>query len=97
MLKLYGLADYFDAVASGDEVEKPKPQPDVYLLAAKRLGVNPENCLAVEDSVTGMRAAVAAGAECIGYKGTATAKDTDLAECKSIVYDFDEIAELLKL
>lgn len=49
------------AVATGDEVAHGKPAPDIYLLAAERLGVPPERCLAVEDSLPGCQAAVAAG------------------------------------
>lgn len=57
-----GLHGVFGAVASSDEVAHGKPEPDVYLLAARRLGVAPERCLVVEDSVNGVRAGKAAGA-----------------------------------
>jgi HAD superfamily hydrolase (TIGR01509 family) len=50
---------------SVDDVERGKPAPDVYRLAARRLGVDPTSCLALEDSLVGARAAVAAGATCI--------------------------------
>jgi HAD superfamily hydrolase (TIGR01509 family) len=56
-----GLGDVFGAVASSDEVAIGKPEPDVYLLAAQRLGVDPRRCLVVEDSLNGLRAARAAG------------------------------------
>ncbi len=51
----------FDVVVSGDAVERPKPHPEPYLLAARRLGVEPDRCLAVEDSKTGATSANAAG------------------------------------
>ena len=51
----------FDAVVTGDAVSRGKPHPDPYLLAAERLGVRPEDCLAVEDSATGATSAEAAG------------------------------------
>ncbi|MEN8235663.1 MAG: HAD family phosphatase [Actinomycetota bacterium] len=60
-LALVGLDRYFDAIAGGNEVEAAKPAPDVYLEAARRLGVPPGRCLAVEDSENGATAAVAAG------------------------------------
>jgi len=60
-LTLCGLLPHFDAVVAGDEVVHPKPAPDLYLLAAQRLGVAPEACVVLEDSVAGVRAAVAAG------------------------------------
>ncbi len=56
-----GLTDAFSAIAGGDEVERGKPAPDLYLLAARRLGVDPQRCIAFEDSGPGIRAAHAAG------------------------------------
>jgi HAD superfamily hydrolase (TIGR01509 family) len=56
---------YFGAIATGDEVA-PKPAPDVYQLACKRLDVDPATAVAVEDSPTGLKAARAAGLTCIG-------------------------------
>ncbi|MEN5427730.1 HAD family phosphatase [Stenotrophomonas pennii] len=56
-----GLLDYFDAVVTSSDVQHPKPAPDIYLLAAQRLGIDPARCLALEDSPTGTRAALAAG------------------------------------
>lgn len=57
-----GLLGRFDAMATRDDVEHPKPHPDIYLEAARRLGVRPEHCLAFEDSNVGLTAAHAAGA-----------------------------------
>ncbi|UGT72314.1 HAD family phosphatase [Nocardia gipuzkoensis] len=53
--------DFFDVSVCGDEVAQGKPEPDVYLRAAEMLGLDPEHCVAVEDSPTGARAAQAAG------------------------------------
>ena len=61
VLDIIGLASRFRAIATADEVEHPKPAPDVYLLAAKRLGVPAEHCAAFEDSPRGLAAAHAAG------------------------------------
>ena len=60
-----GLKKYIDEFASGAEVENGKPAPDVFLLAAKRLGVKPENCLVLEDSKAGVIAGSSAGAKVI--------------------------------
>lgn len=60
-LESLGIGPLFGAVASSDEVATGKPEPDVYLLAAKRLGVAPEFCLVVEDSLNGVLAGRAAG------------------------------------
>jgi HAD superfamily hydrolase (TIGR01509 family) len=56
-----GLAHYFDTLVTGDEVRDSKPAPEIYLLAAERLGVEPARCVVLEDSVPGVRAALAAG------------------------------------
>jgi HAD superfamily hydrolase (TIGR01509 family) len=60
VLELSGLAEYFKATVSSEEVPRGKPAPDVYLEAARRLGVQPERCAAVEDSENGIRSAKAA-------------------------------------
>ena len=61
LLCLGPLADRFDAIVTGDEVERGKPAPDIFLLAAQRLGLPPAHCLALEDSESGALAALAAG------------------------------------
>lgn len=60
-LEATGLTDVFAVVVSSDEVAHGKPAPDVYVEAARRLGVDPTSCLVVEDSANGVRAARAAG------------------------------------
>ncbi len=59
------LANLFDAEATGEEVERGKPEPDIFLLAARRLGAEPENCVVLEDSAAGVAAARAAGMRAI--------------------------------
>lgn len=56
----------FDTIVGGDDVENAKPHPDAYLEAARRLGVDIRACIAIEDSLTGLAAAVASGALSIG-------------------------------
>ncbi|WP_158925745.1 HAD family phosphatase [Acidisphaera sp. S103] len=66
-LDVLGLTDTFgDNVFSADMVTRGKPHPDIFLLAAERIGVAPADCLVVEDSVSGVRAGVAAGMTVIG-------------------------------
>ena len=60
-----GLLDLFDEIITRDDVVNPKPHPEPYLLAAQRLGVVPQACLALEDSHSGVRAAHAAGMQTI--------------------------------
>jgi HAD superfamily hydrolase (TIGR01509 family) len=75
VLSLDGLAARFDAVVSGEDEELGKPDPGVYLSAARALEVPPERCLAVEDSINGVRAAKAAGMVCVAVPGVAAAAD----------------------
>ena len=56
-----GVLDYFTAITSGDEVKRGKPHPDIYLLAIKKLGLDPKDCIAFEDSELGALAAITAG------------------------------------
>ena len=60
-----GLAGAFDAAVTGDEVGAGKPDPEIYALAASRLGVEPAACVAIEDTPAGVAAATAAGMTCI--------------------------------
>jgi len=60
-LELMGVADLFQVTVSSEEVERGKPAPDVYLEAARGLGVRPENVVAIEDSANGIRSAKGAG------------------------------------
>ena len=65
VLSLGGLADTFQVVLTAEDEEHGKPDPAVYVSAARALGVAPERCLAVEDSVNGVRSAKAAGMVCV--------------------------------
>lgn len=56
-----GFSKYFDATVCGDEIEKSKPDPEIFLTAAKKLGVAPENCFVAEDSYLGVESGAAAG------------------------------------
>jgi len=60
------LDGVFETVVTGDEITHSKPNPEIYLMAARRLGVDPVDCVAIEDAPNGVRAAKAAGMRCIG-------------------------------
>jgi len=74
----------FDAAAGGDEVARAKPAPDVYLLAAGRLGVAPRACAALEDSPNGIRAAKAAGMLCVAVPSPMT-REMDFSSADVVV------------
>lgn len=61
MMEKSNLSRYLDVMVSNEDVTNPKPHPDIYLTAAERLGVQPENCLVVEDNANGVKSAEAAG------------------------------------
>lgn len=60
-----GIAPYFEVVVSADDITNPKPDPEAFLLTAEKLGADPKNCIVVEDSVFGVKAAKAANMKCI--------------------------------
>lgn len=65
VLEILDLTGAFDFVASRDDVEHGKPDPEIYLLVARELGVSPDECLVIEDSLTGVKAALAAGMDVV--------------------------------
>ncbi len=70
-LEVTGIAHHFeDRLTTFEDVARGKPFPDVYLLAAERAGFPPSQCLVIEDSVTGVAAAIAAGCPTIGFTGS---------------------------
>jgi beta-phosphoglucomutase len=90
VLDILGLADEFDMVVTRDDVEHGKPDPEMHLLAARELGVRPEDCLAIEDSPAGVKAALAAGTEIVAVTTDLTRqkfRDTNLLDRCHIVDD----------
>lgn len=76
VLELTGQRQYFadDAIFSAEQVAKPKPAPDVFLHAARTMGYKPENCIVIEDSATGAKAALAAGMQVLLFVGASHAR-----------------------
>jgi beta-phosphoglucomutase-like phosphatase (HAD superfamily) len=66
-LEKLGLTKRFAAIVTGEEAGTPKPAPEIFLLAAGRVGADPKCCVVVEDSVAGVAAARAAGMKCVGF------------------------------
>lgn len=69
IVERFGLDKIMDAVICGDMITKSKPDPEIFLLAAEKMGVEPENCTVVEDSAAGITAAGRAGMRCIAFNG----------------------------
>lgn len=78
ILERTGLGEYMDAVADGNCVTRSKPDPEVFLAAAEKLGVPPVECAAVDDALAGIEAARAAGMLSVGYGGSAEAGAGDV-------------------
>jgi putative hydrolase of the HAD superfamily len=90
VLRVIGLRDRFTAIATVDQVENPKPAPDVYLLAAKKLGVPPNTCAALEDSPRGLAAAHAAGMFAVAVP-TALTRHLDFPHARHLVESLEHL------
>ena len=96
VLELAELEDSFAATVSSEEVPRGKPAPDVYLEAARRLGVAPMDCAAVEDSTNGLRAAAAAGMRIIALPNRAFPPAEDALQLADVVIgSLDELRPTL--
>jgi HAD superfamily hydrolase (TIGR01509 family) len=84
-----GIEGKFDCVISGRQVSESKPSPQIYLLAAEKLGVEPGDCVVIEDSPFGVKAAKAAGMRCLAVANTHTR--ADLAEADEIVDSLEDM------
>jgi HAD superfamily hydrolase (TIGR01509 family) len=85
VLALAQLTDAFKATVSSEEVERGKPAPDVYLEAARRLGVRPDRCVAIEDSSSGLRSAAEAGMAVIAVPNPHYPPDGDALALAAII------------
>lgn len=90
-----GLLPYFKFWVVNEDVQKSKPSPECYLLAAKKAGVNPANCLAIEDSPRGIKSAKDAGMTVYAIP-TAQTKKLDLSLADKIFAGFSELMDFLK-
>lgn len=89
ILERIGLDNYFDAVSDGNNISESKPNPEVFLKAAQFIGLEPKDCLVVEDAVAGLQAALNGHMDCAGI-GDAT--KSDLA-----TYKLDSFCKLLQV
>jgi beta-phosphoglucomutase len=83
--------DLFDAVVTVEDVTRGKPDPEVFLIAAKRLGIPPARCAVIEDAPAGVAAANAAGMASVGLLSTGR-KPEDLAAACAVVQSLDELS-----
>ena len=94
VLRVAGIADCFSATVSSEEVARGKPAPDVYLEAARRLGIAPERCAAVEDSHGGIRSAKAAGMRVVAIPNPTYPPDEEsLAQADIVLRSLRELTQ----
>ncbi len=92
VLEVAGLTQYFAATVSSEEVARGKPAPDVYLEAARRLGVAAERCAAIEDSHSGIRSAKAAGMRVVAIPNPSYPPGDDaLEQADVVIRSLDEL------
>ena len=87
----FGLHDFFTHIVSGEDFPKSKPHPAIFEHAASLSIAPKENCIVIEDSTNGVKAAKAAGILCIGYNSLHS-KDQDLSEADTIINHFNELS-----
>jgi HAD superfamily hydrolase (TIGR01509 family) len=95
-LSLAGIRTRFDTVLTLDDVARGKPSPDLYLLAAARLGHAPEACVAVEDSNHGVAASHAAGAITLMVPDITPPTDETRAKCAAVLPDLNAVLAMLR-
>lgn len=94
VVQLLHIRDEFDAIVDGTMITHTKPHPEIFLMAAQMLGVEPANCVVFEDAEAGIEAAIAAGMKCVGVGSPVLLKDAN--KIVSATSDF-RVAELSQL
>ena len=94
ILKKTNLKKYFQVIVSTEEAGKSKPEPDVFLLTAEKLGIKPANCLVVEDSPNGIKAALAAGMTCVAYQSPETDPQKQ-KEADAVIQNYSQLEMIL--
>jgi len=96
-LRALDLDSFPDIVITREDVWNPKPDPEIYLLAAERLGVPPGECLVLEDSSNGVRAGIAAGMSVVAFATPFTAPGLDSSRVLEVRWIVRDPAELLDI
>jgi len=95
VLRKLGISDFFDAVVSGEMVEKSKPEPDIFLAAAKRAGIKPGDCIVVEDAPAGIEAAGRGRMHPVALRGKVNGR-LDLSKSEREIKDLGELLGILE-
>jgi beta-phosphoglucomutase len=90
VLDTLSIRHYFKAIVTAEDIRNGKPNPEIYLKATEKLGVNPEQSIAIEDSVSGIKAAQAAGMYVIGITTTHSREELNFAD--RVINSFKEVS-----
>lgn len=97
ILTWLGVRELFgDRVVAGDEVKNGKPAPEIFLTAAKKIGVPAENCVVIDDARNGVNAGAASGATTVGFFSAGHSLD-EYENAAAVVRSFDELREMLEI
>jgi beta-phosphoglucomutase family hydrolase len=96
VLRKLEITELFDSIISAEDVTHGKPDPEIFLMSAKRLNVSPAECLVIEDAKLGVEAAKEAGMKCLGYRNPHSGNQ-DLSKADIVTDDFSslDVQELL--
>lgn len=97
VLEILGLKSKFDSIATREDVATGKPDPEIYLLVAKRLGVAPQESLVIEDSVNGIKAALTAGMSCMAVTSNITRQSVHESKLVDRQWIVDDTALLMTI
>ena len=95
-LHTIGAWEYLDNVVYGDSVEHGKPEPDIFLAAAGRIGVPPQECIVIEDSINGIKAGHAAGMKVVHVPDTIQIDDTIRALTYCVCEHLGEVPDVIE-
>lgn len=85
------IREYFDAIIGGDDVQKGKPDPEIFIKTIQKLNLSPQNCIVFEDSTGGVKSAVAAGCQVIGITTSQTCEDLLQAGCYKVITNYNDV------
>ncbi len=87
-LDRFGFRQYFTVITSGQDVERGKPDPEIFVITAEKLGVPKDKCVVIEDSKNGIESAVKAGMKCIGFRNPSSGNQ-NLSRANFIIEKFE--------
>ena len=95
VLELLGISDWFDYIADAAVVKKPKPDPEIFLTCAQALGLEPDECIGIEDAQAGIEAIHTAGMKSVGIHVSVTSVAPDIPLTSTAELDFKKLTECI--